>query len=56
MQALLAIELITGVVVLIVFGVSELAQELARRPYRPSPDVGDEQTTPLPNIDDYRDR
>lgn len=56
MQALIVIELITGVIVLIVFGVSELTRELARRPYRPSPDGGEDQTTPPPNTDDCRDR
>jgi hypothetical protein len=45
MQALIAIELITGVIVVIVFGVSELAQELARRPYRPSLDGDDDVQT-----------
>jgi phosphoribosylaminoimidazole carboxylase (NCAIR synthetase) len=43
MQALIAIELmITGVIAVIVFGVSQLAQELARRPHRPAPDEDDE--------------
>jgi hypothetical protein len=42
MQALIVIELLIGVILVIVFGVSELARELARRPHQPSPEGDDD--------------